>query len=137
MLSAKISACGCVALLSICGAAALAQPIRLSARELSLQTNRWDGKQIEVRLRCLFADQSDYRCVGRGVRVDLKTITNHSAREQLEKDCRTLADSVRRRCLFTVRFIYDGNRRTAGTGDLTIVDAQNGQGEIVMSRRGH
>ena len=72
--------------------------------------------------------------MGSGVRLDLKTISDKVARERLERDCHSLGDAVRRRCLFTIRFVYDGSRRSGGTGELTLIDARNGEGQIITAK---
>ena len=104
--------------------------LRLSGKELSLQTKKWMGKKIEVPLNCLHADVAEYRCVGGGVRITIHKVSNGDGREKVERECNTLADSVRLRCRFLVRFTYDGSRRTGGTGELTILDALHSEAEL-------
>lgn len=110
---------------------------KLTAMDLAVQTHKWDGKKIEVQLRCFYADKDEYRCAtGMGARVDFTKISNEAGKDFLDENCDTLAKVASRNCMVTVRFTYSGNSREAsGSGQqMTVVQAEDDTGEIVPNK---
>ena len=121
----------------ISGAASADDVLKVSSQDLAVQTHKWDGKTIEVVLSCFYADLADYRCVGRGARVDLTTIEDEKSRAYIEKNCDTISKSDKRACTVTVRFVYESfdTMDTNFGGKLTVIAAKDGVGTVLLKAR--
>jgi hypothetical protein len=121
----------------IASGSVLAEEIkRLTAADLAVQTHKWEGKTIETRMSCFYADKDEFRCVGSRARVDFTDITNAHGRKFLEDNCDTIAKSGRPRCTVTIRFVYESNERVeTGVLPITYVKAEDNKGEVLPSKR--
>jgi hypothetical protein len=106
---------------------------RLTAADLAIQTSKWNGKKIEVQLRCFFADSDEYRCAAGGARVDFVKIINSNGKTHVEENCDTLSKLARPDCVVIVRFVYAGfdTMRTPKRDELTVVIAKDFEGEVI------
>lgn len=108
-------------------------PKKLSAADMGVQTRKWQGKTIETRMSCFYADKDEFRCTTRSARVDFSSITPPEARRRVEDDCDTIEKSSRARCTFTVRFVWrDSEMRPLGLSRLHMITAESDAGEIVL-----
>jgi hypothetical protein len=108
----------------------------LTAADLAVQTHKWEGKRVETRMSCFYADKDEFRCVGSRARVDFTEITNADGRKFLEENCDTIAKSGRPRCTVTIRFVYESNERVeTGVLPITYVKAEDNKGEVLPSKR--
>ena len=119
------------------GTAAVSQadsvPKKLSAADMGVQTRKWQGKTVETRMSCFYADKDEFRCTTRGARVDFSSITPPEARQRVEDDCDTIEKSTRARCTFTVRFVWkESEMRPLGISRLHMITAENDAGEIML-----
>jgi hypothetical protein len=108
--------------------------IKVSSRDLGVQTHKWDGKIVQARLNCFYADVGDYRCTGPNARVDFALILPESAGGSIDRNCDTIEKSQRAACKKTVRFIYRGfHELDVGgfVGKLTVVVPAEGTAMVV------
>ena len=124
------------ALFAFASFAALADdaPKRLTAADLSVQTHKSDGKTIQARGQCFFADVSEYRCaigvLGTVfVRLDLSEIEPGAMKKTIEDNCDTLDKMMGRGCAVDITFVYQGNDRNEKPDGSTVmlILAKDGQ----------
>lgn len=109
---------------------------KLTSLDLAIQTHRWDGKIVESRFQCLYADKNEFRCLGgfAAVRVDFSTLEPAAIRKKIENTCDTHATFILRRCAFTIQFSYGSfEALTKDNGAiLHVVNPVMGYGLIVQ-----
>lgn len=109
--------------------------LQLKASDLSAQTHKWDGKRIITRLSCFYADVSEFRCIGGGMRIDFSSFAPEEEEERLTRDCDTISKSMSPKCNVKILFTYKGfasHEVNAGfTRAITMVIPENGEGEIL------
>lgn len=102
-------------------------PIKLSGRDLSVQTRKWEGKVVQTAFMCFFADKDEFRCIAPGgPRVDFEKLLPESRRAEIERNCDTVTKAAGKNCRVTVQFVY-ADYTTAETGGL-------GRNHIVIAK---
>jgi hypothetical protein len=103
--------------------------------DLGVQTHKWEGKIVQTRLACFFADDSDMRCLDGNVgRIDFTTIGPEPAKKFLQANCNSLASLNSPACRVTVRFLYVRFKEAdlgGAIGTITVVQALQDTGFIV------
>jgi len=111
--------------------------VRLAGNDLAVQTHKWDGKIIETKAHCFYADINEYRCMAGTLataRIDFSSIEPDDALANIERNCDTIEKMGGKKCFVTIRFTYESFKEIdmGGLyGKMTMILAKNAEGAIV------
>jgi hypothetical protein len=109
---------------------------KLSSRDLGVQTRKWDGRTVEGRMSCFYADKDEFRCIAGTARLDLSNITPLFERQKIEKECDTIDRSERSVCTVNLRFVWkSSSMRNLGLRQQHMIVAVQDTAEIVPAPR--
>lgn len=106
---------------------------RVSPEDLRVETHKWDGKVIETKVNCFYADVNEFRCVANNLRVDFSEVIPNQAQAFLEKECDTIQKASRKACSVFVRFKYSSYERKDSNniyGATTLIGAVDDLGFV-------